>query len=75
MHPKPSLAHAFCLLKIVADPYKASLARFLTLPSIEKLLGSIGRCSVEGCRRLVQEQHRRIELETSDEGDDLGLTA
>ena len=75
VHPKPSRAHAFCLLKIVADPYEASLARFLTLPPIEKLLGSFGCCSVEGCRRLVQEQDRRIELERPDEGDNLGLTA
>jgi hypothetical protein len=63
------------LLKIVANPDKASLAGCLTLPSIQKLLGGLGRRSVEGCGRLVQEDRRRVELKASDQGDDLGLTA
>jgi hypothetical protein len=42
---------------------------------MEKLLDSVGRRFVEGGRRLVQEEHRRIELKTSDERDDLSLTA
>jgi hypothetical protein len=75
VHVKPATGHPLRLLKIVTGPEESSLARGLTLPSIQKLLGSFGRCIVEGCDRLVQEEHRRVELKTSDESDDLRLTA